>query len=428
MSEEKKAIELELPPQTPDLSAEAPAAPSLDLGGAAAAVQAAPAPAAVQTEEAPAAPTLTLEMPGEEKKAEEEPAAPYLADANLSEAEQKVVDEFSEKIDLKDSGIVLQYGAAAQKKVSEFADSALEGVKTKDLGEVGGMITDLVAELKGFSVDETEKKGLFGRVKKKVADFAKLKAKYDTAEANVDRIVAALEGHQNTLSKDIVMLDKMYDSNLEYFKELTMYIIAGKKKLAREQETTLAELRRKAAASGLAEDAQAANDFAALCDRFDKKLYDLELTRTISMQMAPQIRLVQNSDTLMVEKIQSTISNTIPLWKNQMVLALGVAHSQQAMQAQREVNELTNELIKKNAETLKTGSIEIAKESERGIIDMETVRASNERLIETLDEVVRIQEEGRQKRRDAEAELGKIEAELKKKLLDIRNAEGKPVA
>ncbi|MBR6231428.1 MAG: toxic anion resistance protein, partial [Lachnospiraceae bacterium] len=254
--------------------------------------------------------------------------------------------------------------------------------------------------------------------------FSKLKSKYDTAEANVDKIVGALEGHQNTLSKDIIMLDKMYESNLGYFKELTMYILAGKKKLELEQKTTLADLQKKAKESGLVEDAQAANDYANLCDRFDKKLHDLEVTRTISMQMAPQIRLVQNSDTLMVEKIQSTINNTIPLWKNQMVLALGVAHSQEAMQAQREVNDLTNDLIRKNAETLKMGSIEIAKESERGIIDMETVRYSNEQLIASLDEVIRIQEEGRIKRREAEKELGDIEATLKQKLLDIRNQNG----
>ena len=407
MSEENKSIELELEPQVPDLNTAA--APTMTLGG-------------MQAQEMPKTPELTLEMPD----AAPAPAAPkpetaYLEDANLSEAEKKIVQDFSEKIDLKDSGIVLQYGSAAQKKVSDFADSALQGVKTKDLGEVGNMISNLVTELKGFSVESTEKKGLFGKVKKKMNDFTQLKAKYDTAESNVNKIVGALEGHQNTLQKDIVMLDKMYDSNLDYFKELTMYILAGKTKLAKEQSTTLVELQKKAQETGLAEDAQAANDFAALCDRFDKKLYDLELTRTISMQMAPQIRLVQNSDTLMVEKIQSTINNTIPLWKNQMVLALGVAHSQQAMQAQREVNELTNALIKKNAETLKTGSIEIAKESERGLIDMETVRYSNEQLIQSLDEVIRIQEEGRQKRRDAEAELGKIEAELKAKLLDIKN-------
>ena len=405
MSEEKSTISLELGtmPQAPDFDLEA---------GAAAAAE----------------PAIKLTTAPEEEAAaavqEAEVHAPYLEDVNLTEEEKRVVDEFSQKIDLKDTNIILQYGSAAQKKISDFADSALDGVKTKDLGEVGDMISDLVGELKGFSIDTEEKKGLFGFVKKKVNDFSKLKSKYDTAEANVDKIVGALEGHQNTLSKDIIMLDKMYESNLGYFKELTMYILAGKKKLELEQKTTLADLQKKAKESGLVEDAQAANDYANLCDRFDKKLHDLEVTRTISMQMAPQIRLVQNSDTLMVEKIQSTINNTIPLWKNQMVLALGVAHSQEAMQAQREVNDLTNDLIRKNAETLKMGSIEIAKESERGIIDMETVRYSNEQLIASLDEVIRIQEEGRIKRREAEKELGDIEATLKQKLLDIRNQNG----
>lgn len=345
----------------------------------------------------------------------------YLADVNLSDDEKKTVESFSEKIDLKDSAIVMQYGAAAQKKVADFSDSALKGVKTKDLGEVGQMITDLVAELKGFSATPEQKKGLFGKIKEKVYDLAKLKTKYDAAEVNVDKIAGALEGHSNQLQKDIIMLDKMYENNLTYFKELTMYIMAGKIKLNKEQTTTLVELQNKAKETGLTEDAQHAKDYADLCDRFDKKLTDLELTRTISMQMAPQIRLVQNSDSLMVEKIQSTINNTIPLWKNQMVLALGIAHSQQAMEAQKKVTDLTNELIKKNAETLKTGSVEIAKESERAIVDMETVRYSNEQLIETLDEVVRIQEEGRIKRREAENELGQIEAQLKQKLLDIRN-------
>ena len=402
-------ISLELTPQAPDLDA-APAE-------AAAATAAAPAPTLTLDAEAPAAPALSLEP----EAAAPAPAAKYMEDVNLSPEEQKVVDDFSKKIDLKDSNIVLQYGSAAQKKIAEFSDTALDGVKTKDLGEVGGMITNLVTELKGFDIKPEEKKGLFGFFKGKANDITSLKAKYDSAESNVDKIVASLEGHQNTLQKDIVMLDKMYDSNLNYFKELTMYIIAGKKKLELEQSTTLVELQNKAKETGLAEDAQAAKDFADLCDRFDKKLHDLEITRTISMQMAPQIRLVQNSDTLMVEKIQSTITNTIPLWKNQMVLALGVAHSQQAMQAQREVSDLTNELLKKNAETLKTATIEVAQESERGIIDMETVRYTNEQLITSLDEVVKIQEEGRNKRREAENELGAIEAQLKQKLLDIRN-------
>ena len=345
----------------------------------------------------------------------------YLQNVNLSDEEKKTVADFVDKIDIKNSGIILQYGAAAQKRVADFSDSALKGVKTKDLGEVGTMLAGLITELKGFSAGTEEKKGLFGRIKEKITDVAKLKAKYDSAEANVNKITAALETHSDQLQKDIIMLDKMYESNLTYFKELTMYIIAGKEKLDKERKTTLIELEEKAKKSGLTEDAQAAKDFDDLCNRFDKKISDLELTRTISMQMAPQIRLVQNGDTLMVEKIQSTINNTIPLWKNQMVIALGMAHSQSAMEAERKVTDLTNELIKKNAESLKAGSIEIAKESERGIVDMETIKYTNQQLIETLDEVVKIQDEGRAKRRVAESELGQIEAELKAKLLDIRH-------
>ncbi|MGI6040723.1 MAG: toxic anion resistance protein [Candidatus Alectryocaccobium sp.] len=345
----------------------------------------------------------------------------YLQNINLSDEEKKTVADFVDKIDIKNSGIILQYGAAAQKRVADFSDSALKGVKTKDLGEVGTMLAGLITELKGFSAGTEEKKGLFGRIKEKITDVAKLKAKYDSAEANVNKITAALETHSDQLQKDIIMLDKMYESNLTYFKELTMYILAGKEKLDKERKTTLIELEEKAKKSGLTEDAQAAKDFDDLCNRFDKKISDLELTRTISMQMAPQIRLVQNGDTLMVEKIQSTINNTIPLWKNQMVIALGMAHSQSAMEAERKVTDLTNELIKKNAESLKAGSIEIAKESERGIVDMETIKYTNRQLIETLDEVVKIQDEGRAKRREAENELGQIEAELKAKLLDIRH-------
>ncbi|MBR3611531.1 MAG: toxic anion resistance protein [Oscillospiraceae bacterium] len=344
----------------------------------------------------------------------------YLENTKLTEAEQKMVDDFSEKIDLNDSGIVLQYGSAAQKKIADFSDNALEGVRTKDLGEVGNMITDLVAELKGFNIEPEEKKGFFSIFKKAGSGIAKLKTKYDKAEVNVDRITGVLEDHQNQLLTDIVMLDKMYENNLSYFKELTMYILAGKKKLKQERATTLVELEEKAKTSGLAEDAQAANDFANLCDRFEKKLHDLEMTRTISIQMAPQIRLIQNGDTLMAEKIQSTINNTIPLWKNQMVLALGLAHSKAAVEAQREVSDLTNELLKKNAEALKTGTVAIAEESERSIVDIETVRYTNEQLISTLDEVLRIADEGRAKRLAAENEMIMIENELKKKLLDIR--------
>ncbi|MCI7138300.1 MAG: toxic anion resistance protein [Oscillospiraceae bacterium] len=344
----------------------------------------------------------------------------YLENTKLTEAEQKMVDDFSEKIDLSDSGIVLQYGSAAQKKIADFSDNALEGVRTKDLGEVGNMITDLVAELKGFNIEPEEKKGFFSIFKKAGSGIAKLKTKYDKAEVNVDRITGVLEDHQNQLLTDIVMLDKMYENNLSYFKELTMYILAGKKKLEQERATTLIELEEKAKTSGLAEDAQAANDFANLCDRFEKKLHDLEMTRTISIQMAPQIRLIQNGDTLMAEKIQSTINNTIPLWKNQMVLALGLAHSKAAVEAQREVSDLTNELLKKNAEALKTGTVAIAEESERSIVDIETVRYTNEQLISTLDEVLRIADEGRAKRLAAENEMIMIENELKTKLLDIR--------
>ena len=372
---------------------------------------------------------ITLEL-GTEELVVETPAVPaeiplqknitehYLEQTKLSEAEQKMLEDFAEKIDLKDSGIILQYGAAAQKKIASFSDSALEGVRTKDLGQMGDMISDLVSELKGFSVEEN--KGFFGIFKKAGNQIARLKTKYDQVETNVDRITAVLEGHQNQLLTDIVMLDKMYESNLIYFKELTMYIMAGKRKLELERTTTLVSMQQQAKTSGLAEDAQAANDFATLCDRFEKKLHDLELTRTISIQMAPQIRLIQNSNTLMAEKIQSTINNTIPLWKNQMVLALGMAHSREAMEAQREVSDLTNELLKKNAETLKQGTVDIARESERSIVDIETVRYTNEQLIATLDEVLLIQSEGRQKRLDAENEMIRIETELKQKLLEIR--------
>ena len=396
-----------------DLSSEtaAPQAPEIDLGLAAAqAVQEAPAEAVEET--APAQP---------ESAAPVAPSVKYLEDVTLTPEEQKMVDEFSEKIDLNDTNVILQYGAAAQKKIAAFSDAALEGVKTKDLGTVGKDVAALVTELKGFDVD-AEEKGFLGLFKKKANDINTLKARYDTTEANVNKITEVLENHQNQLLTDIVMLDKMYDSNLVYFKELTMYILAGKEKLEKEQTTTLVELQKKAQESGLAEDAQKANDFAAVCDRFEKKLHDLELTRTVSMQMAPQIRLIQNSDTLMSEKIQSTINNTIPLWKNQMVLALGMSHSEEAMKAQQLVTDFTNQLIRENADKLKQSTIGIAEESEKGIVDLESVKYANEQLITSLDEVVRIQEEGRQRRRDAENELGVIEATLKQKLLDIRNS------
>ncbi|MBR3257849.1 MAG: toxic anion resistance protein [Eggerthellaceae bacterium] len=343
----------------------------------------------------------------------------YLEDNNLSPEELAMVKEFAQKIDITDSNIVLQYGASAQKKIAAFSDNALAGVKTKDLGEVGDMIANLVTELKGFNTED-EKKGFLGLFKKKAASLETLKARYDSTESNVDRIANALVDHQNVLTKDIVMLDKMYDSNLTYFKELTMYIMAGKQKIEQEKNTTLQELRAKAEASGLAEDAQAANDFDQQIDRFEKKILDLELTRAISIQMAPQIRMIQNSDILMVDRIQSTIMNTIPLWKNQMVLALGMAHSQEAMSAQRAVNDLTNDLLKKNAETLQQGTIAVAQESERAIIDIETVKETNERLIATMEEVIRIQQEGRIARASAENEMARIEAELKQKLLTIR--------
>ena len=345
----------------------------------------------------------------------------YLQEITLSEAEQKMVDDFSSKIDLNNSAIILQYGAASQKKVADFSDSALEGVRTKDLGQTGEMITELVTELKGFSTEPEEEGGLLGFFKKAGSRVSRMKARYDRVEVNIDRITGELEGHQNQLLSDIVMLDKMYEANLTHFKELTMYIMAGKKRLEQERSTTLPQLEEKARASGQMQDAQAASDFAAMCERFEKKLHDLELTRTISIQMAPQIRLIQNNNAMMSEKIHSTINNTIPLWKNQMVLALGMAHSKQAMEAQREVSNLTNDLLRKNAEALKTGTVEVARESERGIVDMETLRYTNEQLITTLDEVLRIQDEGRQKRREAEAELGRIEGELKQKLLELRN-------
>ncbi len=345
----------------------------------------------------------------------------YLSDSNLTEEEKKAVSEFSEKINIRDTNVILQYGAACQEKIASFSDTTLQNVRTKDLGAVGDMISDLVVELKGFSVnDADDKKGFLGLFKKSKSAFAKLQERYDTASNSVDKIAEVLKDHQNTLFKDIVMFDQMYDVNLAYFKELSMYIIAGKKRLEEERNTTLKELKAKAEASGLAEDAQAANDFANLCERFEKKLYDLQLTREISIQMAPEIRLIQNGDTLMVEKIQSTINNTIPLWKNQMVLALGMAHSKEAMEAQKEVSDLTNELLKQNAEALHLGTVEIAKESERGVVDIETVEEANRKLIETLDEVIQIQEEGRQKRLEAENTLGKIETELKQKLLEVR--------
>ena len=340
--------------------------------------------------------------------------------SSLSPAEQKAVLDFAEKIDLSNSGVVLQYGAAAQKNIANFSESTLNAVRTKDMGELGDMVSDLVAQLKGFSAEEEEKKGFLGMFKKASNNLQNMKIKYDTAETNVDKIAEQLEQHQVVLMKDVALLDQMYEKNLEYFKQLSMYILAGEKKLADERATTLQELYAKAQASGLPEDAQAANDYAALCDRFEKKLYDLKLTRQISIQMGPQIRMIQNNDTLMTEKIQTSLVNTIPLWKSQMVLALGISHSKQAMEAQRAVSDMTNELLKKNADMLKVATVETAKESERGIVDIETLQHTNQSLISTLDEVMAIQTEGRQKRQEAEVELQRIEGELRQKLLEVR--------
>ncbi len=361
------------------------------------------------------------EVPAETKEAEVIPAPQNeMDDSMLSEEQKQMVSEFVEKIDLRNSNAILQYGAGTQKKMADFSEKALENVRTKDMGEIGNMLTDLVGELKNFDVEE-EEKGFGAFFKKRANKLTELKAKYDKTEVNVNKITAALESHQIQLIKDAQMLDRMYEMNLNYFKELSMYILAGKKKLQAARETELTALREKAAASGLPEDAQAAKDYEGLIDRFEKKLHDLELTRTIALQTAPQIRLVQGSDTVMAEKIQSTIVNTIPLWKSQMVIALGVEHSTQAAEAQRAVSDMTNELLKKNADRLKTATIEAAKESERGIVDIETLRHTNESLISTLDEVMKIQTEGRAKRAVAEGELQNMENELKAKLLEIRS-------
>ena len=368
------------------------------------------------------APTLTLDpfQTQEEKKPPvvQQQEDPAMDDSILTEEERRQVDAFASQIDLTNSTLVLQYGAGTQKKMADFSESALENVRSKDLGEVGELLSGVVTELKSF--DEEEEKGFFGFFKKTSNKIQAMKAKYAKAEENVSQIVKALEKHQVQLMKDTALLDKMYELNLTYFKELSMYILAGKKKLAEVRNTRLAELTTKAQTSGLPEDAQAAKDLDSMCSRFEKKIHDLELTRMISIQTAPQIRLVQNNDTLMVEKIQSTIVNTIPLWKSQMVLALGVEHSSQAAAAQRQVTDMTNELLRKNAEKLKMATTETARESERGIVDMDTLKATNESLISTLDEVMNIQKEGRQKRQEAEAELRNMEQELKKKLLEIQ--------
>ena len=368
-----------------------------------------------------AAPTLTLDPFAEEETTEvvvvEEPKE-ELDDSMLSEEEKAMVESFVQQIDLTNSTMVLQYGAGTQKKMADFSETALDNVKSKDLGEIGTLLSDVVTELKDF--DEEETKGFLGLFKKGANKLESMKAKYAKAEANVNEIVQVLEGHQVQLLKDVAVLDKMYELNLTYYKELTMYILAGKKKLQEVRATQLKELMAKAEATGLAEDAQAAKDLDDMCNRFEKKIYDLELTRQIAMQTAPQIRMVQSNDTIMVEKIQSTVVNTIPLWLSQMVFAIGVEYSLQAADAQRQVTDITNELLKKNAEKLKIASVETAKEAERGIVDMETLTATNQALISTFDEVMKIQQEGRIKRQEAEAEMQRMEGALKQKLLEIQ--------
>ena len=363
-------------------------------------------------------PQLTLEptAPAQPEKPAVEPVK--IDDSMLSEAEKKAVEEFSKKIDLMDSNLVLQYGAAAQKNVASFSENALGSVRTKDLGQVGDSLAELVVELKGFGVEE-EKKGIFGLFKKAGNRLESMKAEYSKVESNVDRIAQELEKHQVVLMKDIAMFDQMYELNLRYYKELTMYILAGKKKLEDVRANELPALKTRAEQTGAQEDAQRYNDMVQMCERFEKKLHDLELTRMISVQMGPQTRLLQNNDTLMVEKIQSSLVNTIPLWKSQMVLALGLEHGRQATAAQSAVTEMTNELLKKNADLLKMGTVQTAKEAERSIVDIETLQHTNQQLISTLDEVLTIQREGAAKRREAEAELGRIEGELKQKLMEL---------
>ncbi len=373
---------------------------------------------------AAAAPELTLEPMATEAAVKEadqaarDAKAVKLDESMLTEAEQKMVADFAEKIDITDSNLVLQYGAAAQKNIAGFSENALGKVRTKDLGEVGDALAGLVGELQSFG--QVEKSGIFGFFQKKKNDIEALKAQYSKAETNVNKIVGVLEGHQVTLMKDVAMLDQMYELNTKYYKELTMYILAGKKKLEAVRSGELEELRKKATETGAQEDAQAYNDLANMCNRFEKKLHDLELTRMVSIQMGPQVRLIQNNDALMLEKIQSSLVNTIPLWKSQMVLALGMENSREATAAQTAVTNMTNELLKKNADALKMGTIETAKEAEKSVVSIETLQHTNQQLISTLDEVMKIQTEGVQKRKEAEAELGRIEGELKQKLLELR--------
>ena len=381
-----------------------------------------PTAAAAQELASIPAPELTLDPAAtpaapEPEKPEVKPVE--LDDSMLSEAEKKAVEDFSKKIDVMDSNLILQYGAAAQKNVAGFSESALASVRTKDLGEVGKSLSELVVELKGFG-EEEEKKGLFGKFKKAGNKLEVMKAQYSKVESNVDKIVRELEQHQVTLMKDVAMFDQMYELNLKYYKELTMYILAGKKKLAEVRENELSALRAKAEQTGAQEDAQRYNDLVQMCERFEKKLHDLELTRMISIQMGPQTRLLQNNDTLMVEKIQSALVNTIPLWKSQMVLALGMEHGRQATAAQSAVTEMTNELLKKNADMLKMGTVQTAREAERSVVSIETLQHTNQQLISTLDEVLNIQREGAQKRKEAEVELGRIEGELRAKLMELR--------
>ena len=376
------------------------------------------------TAQAPAAPSLTLDPTpaAAEAAAQEERDANAikLDESRLSEAERKMVDDFAQKIDITDSNVVLQYGAAAQKNIASFSENALNAVRTKDLGEVGDALSALVVELKHVGTPEEKKGGILGFFQKKKDELEEMKIAYSKAETNVDKIAAMLEKHQVTLMKDVAMLDQMYDLNTKYYKELTMYILAGKKRLQQVRAGELEELKKKAAATGSQEDAQAYNDMANMCNRFEKKLHDLELTRMVSIQMGPQTRLIQNNDALMLEKIQSSLVNTIPLWKSQMVLALGLEHSRQATAAQSAVTNMTNELLKKNADMLKMGTIETAREAERSVVDIQTLQHTNQPLISTLDEVMKIQQDGAQKRKEAEAELGRIEGELKQKLLELR--------
>ena len=381
------------------------------------------------TFDAAPAPSLTLDPAADEKAVEEaQKAQPVqVEDTPLSPEEQKMVDDFAAQIDLNNSQMILQYGAGSQKKIADFSENALSSVRTKDMGEIGQMLTDVVAQLRSFE-EEEEEKGFLGIFKKSSNKLSNMKAKYDKAEVNINQVCKVMQEHQITLLKDVAMLDKMYQLNLNYFKELSMYILAGKKKLEEARNVELADLVARAEQSGLPEDAQKAKDFASMCERFEKKLYDLELTRTISLQMAPQIRLIQSNDTIMSEKIQSTLVNTIPLWKSQMVIAIGLDHSADAARAQREVSNMTNELLKKNADALKLATVETAKEAERGIVDIETLTATNQTLISTLDEVKKIQEEGRIKRRNAEAELVRIENEMRSKLLEMSRREEQPQA